>query len=217
MSIIALLYCLLLIVVSAIGLTWYGRLTVPFKILTFSVLAVLLINVLSAIYSSKYKNNAPILQAESIIEYLFYSATYYYLFKSKMIRMAIIGSMILVTIFFFINALFLQPFHKVFPTNIYLPTQVLYVIFSLLLFKQMLLYPVNINIVKQSVFWYNTAMLFYATTMFLTLGLTNYYSAHKINDYAIYYFWYFSSFIFHILIGVSLLAYNRKINTAHAR
>jgi hypothetical protein len=46
----------------------------------------------------------------------------------------------------------------------------LYALFSLLLFKEMLQYPLRINILKQSVFWYNTAILFYATTMFFMMG-----------------------------------------------
>ena len=73
----------------------------------------------------------------------------------------------------------------------------------------MLLYPVKINIVKQSVFWYNTAMLFYATTMFFNLGMTNYYSQHKFDAY-IFYFWYFILCAFHIMIGIALLTDNKE-------
>jgi hypothetical protein len=216
MSIIVFFYCVLLLIVSGIGIIRYKKLTTPFKVLTWSVFMVLLFNILSKIFSIRYRTNAPILQCECITEYIFYSLTYYCLFKNKTIKKAILISIAVISVFFIINAIFLQPFHKVFPTNVYLPTQILFAIFSLLLFKQMLLYPLKINIVKQSIFWYNTGILLYATTMFLNLGLTNYYAVHNLNDFIIYYFWYFSLYLFHILIGISLLTDNKEIITTYA-
>ena len=213
----AIYYCLLLLIVLSIGFFRYKKLNRPFKILAWSVLIVLLCNILSRIFISKYKNNAPVLHIESITGYLFYSLTYYYIFKNKKIKTAIIISMVIILVFFIINALFLQPFHKIFPTNIYFPTQILLALFSLLLFKEMLMYPVKINIIKQSVFWYNTAMLFYATVMFFFLGLTNYLGEHNLNDYFIYYFWYFIIGVFHILIGVALITDKKKFIIPYAR
>lgn len=79
----------------------------------------------------------------------------------------------------------------------------------------MLAYPLKVNIVKQGVFWYNTAILFYATTMFFNLGLTNYYSKHG-GDIYIYFFWYGVLCIFHILIGIALLTDDKKIISTYA-
>jgi hypothetical protein len=216
MAIIEFFYWLLLLIVSGIGTMRYKKLTLPFKVLTCSVLIVFLFNISAKVYSIRYKSNAPILQMECIAEYIFYSLVYYYLFKNKQIKKAILASVLIIFIFFIINAIFLQPFFRVFPTNVYLPTQILFAIFSLLLFKQMLLYPLKVNIVKQGVFWYNTAILVYATTMFLNLGLANYYVAHHINDYSLYYFWYFSLYLFHVFIGVSLFTDNKEIITTYA-
>ena len=74
----------------------------------------------------------------------------------------------------------------------------------------MLQYPVKVNITKQSVFWFNTAILFYSTTMFFNLGVTNYIAQHNIYDYIILYFWYFILYTFHILIGIAILNENRE-------
>jgi len=216
MSVIDFFYWFLLLIVLGIGAMRYKKLTLPFKVLTWSVLIVFLFNVIGKVYSNRYKSNAPILQLESIAEYVFYALIYYYLFKNKTIKKVILSSIVIIFFLFIINAFFLQPFLKVFPTNIYLPTQILFVIFSLLLFKQMLLYPSKVNIVKQGVFWFNTAMFFYATTMFLNLGLANYYVAHHINDYSLYYFWYFSLYLFHVFIGVSLFTDNKEMTTTYA-
>ncbi|MDB4901186.1 MAG: hypothetical protein JWQ63_467 [Mucilaginibacter sp.] len=212
----AIYYSILLLIILVIGLIRYKGLNKPFKILTWSVLVVLLCSILSQIFIYRYKNNALVLHIESITGYLFYSLIYYYLFKNKKIKIAIIISMIIVLVFFVINALFLQPFYKIFPTNIYLPTQILFAVFSLLLFNEMLMYPVKINIIKQSVFWYNTAMLFYATIMFFFLGLTNYLGEHHIYDLFILYFWFFIISVFHILLGIALITDKKKYEESYA-
>jgi len=151
---------------------------------------------------------------ECIIGYMFYSLTYYYLFKNKTIKKAIITSIVIIIIFFIINAIFLQPFLKVFPSNIAIPTQVLYAVFSLLLFKEMLLHPLKTNIIKQSVFWYNSGVLFYSTSLFLIFGAANYLSEHNLSPNFVSFiadFWYFILIVFQFLIGVSLLIDKKEI------
>ena len=209
MPAVVIIYLLLLLLVSIVGLLRYYRLTAANKILAWSVIMVLICNVLNKVFSVMYHNNAPILHSESILEFIFYSTIYYFLFRSRIIKAFVLISIIAVTLFFCYNAIVLQPFGSVFPTNIYLPTLSLFTIFSLVLFRQMLLYPVKINIVRQSVFWYNSAMLFYATTMFFNLGMTNYYSQHRWDAY-IYYFWYFILCAFHVMIGIALLTDNKE-------
>ncbi|MFI5138336.1 MAG: hypothetical protein ACHQIM_10965, partial [Sphingobacteriales bacterium] len=83
-------------------------------------------------------------------------------------------------------------------------------IFSLLLFKEMLQYAVKMNITKQSVFWYNTAILFNSTTMFFFLGLSNYLAENNLADLLIFYFWFIIADIFYILIGIAMLTENKK-------
>ncbi|MDB5025100.1 MAG: hypothetical protein JWP78_2855 [Mucilaginibacter sp.] len=216
MSIIVISYGLLLLIVWGIGIIRYKKLTIPFKVLTWSVLITFLLAILSKIFALRYRNNVPILQLECITGYIFYALTYYYLFKNKIIKKSIIISIVAISIFFVFNALFLQPFQKVFPSNVSVLTQSLYAIFSLLLFKEMLQYPLKLNITKQSIFWYNTAILFYATTMFFIFGFANYYKEHNLYDSIIYYFWYFILYAFHILIGVSLLTDNKEITSTYA-
>lgn len=203
------IYLLLLLCVSIMGMIRYHWLTFYGKILAWSVVMVFVCNFLNKVITSRYHNNAAILHAESILEFIFYSTIYYFLFKNRVVKALVFISIVAITLFFCYNAIVLQPFGSVFPTNIYLPTLSLFTIFSLVLFRQMLLYPVKINIVKQSVFWYNTAMLFYATTMFFNLGMTNYYSQHKWDAY-IYYFWYFILCAFHVMIGIALLTDNTE-------
>lgn len=203
-------------VIALIGMVRYKTLTLPFKLLSFSLLFALLVNVANIYIIARYKTNAPLSHIETIIGYIFYAFIYYFLFKNKYIKKFILISIFLITIFFFINALFLQPYYKVFPSNVIIITEILYVIFSLLLFKQMLLYPEQINIVKQSIFWYNTAILFFSTTMFFTLALINYYGQHHFKNYIIYYFWYSITIIFNLLQGIAILTDKKEIITTNA-
>ena len=196
---------LLLLVVLSIGMVRYQKLTVPFKLLAFSVAATFLLDSLAKIFGLLYKTNAPILHLECLVLFLCYASIYYHLFQNRAVKKIIFIAAIVVTVFAILNALFLQPFHKVFPSYLYLLTNTLMVIFSLLLFKQMLLYPLKIKITSQSVFWYNTSMLFFSTTMFLNLGFINYYAKLKLGDDIIYYFWYGNYYILSILIGIALL------------
>ncbi len=207
---------LLLIIILSIGMVRYKKLTIPFKILVFAVAANLLLDSLSKVFAIRYKNNAPILHLECLILYVFYSAIYYYLFQNRTIKKTIFISTIMIIVFSFINALFLQPFYKVFPSNLYLITNTMLVVFSLLLFKQMLLYPLKVRITKQSVFWYNISILFFSTTMFLNLGFINYYAQLKIGDDIIYYFWYGNYYILSILTGIALLINKKEKIAAYA-
>ncbi len=180
------------------------------------MMATLLIAITSDIFITRYKENAPILHIEAITEFIFYAVTFYYLFTSRKIKKTILISIIIISVFAVINALFIQSFHTVFPTNVNLPTLALLVVFSLLLFKQMLLYPLETSLMKQGVFWFNTAIIFYSTTMFLNIGLSNVYLRNPSIDYLIFYFWYGILYIFTVLIGIALLTDTKKVNRTHA-
>jgi hypothetical protein len=112
--------------------------------------------------------------------------------------------------FFIVNSLWLQPFWQQFPSNTILPAEIAYCIFSMLFFRQMLSYPDKVDIVKQSAFWFNVAMLLFSTTMFVYLGLINYYAAHHIKDTFVYELFYIVNIIFYLLIAISLWLNSRE-------
>jgi len=193
------------------GMVCFKKLTIPFKLLTLLVTFTLLLEITARICALMYKNNIAVMHIMGLTEYILFSLTFYYLFKSKIVKASILVSIVIISIFFFINALLLQPYNRVFPSNIVLPSEIAYTIFSLLLFKQMLQYPLQINIIKQSIFWYNTAILFFSTTMFLNLGLINYYIKHRLNDGIIHDFTLGINVIFYVLIGISILMNSKEI------
>lgn len=209
----AVAFIIYLFIIVSFGLYCYNRLSLPFKLLTYSVIVALILEIFSLILVVKYRHNAPVIQVECITEYIFFMLTFYFLFIKKRIKDIIAFCIIAGTLLFLLNALFLQHFNEDFPSYIYLLSHIIFVIFSLLMFRQMLSYPLGINISRQSVFWFNTAILFYSTTMFLNLGLTNYYSEHNIDTHLIFYFWYIVLFIFYGLIAVSILLDKKQLES----
>jgi hypothetical protein len=75
----------------------------------------------------------------------------------------------------------------------------------------MLDYPVKMKIIKQGVFWFNTAMLFYSTTIFFMIGLSNYFAVNKEDKLITTYLWYFIDYSFHILICIALLTRSKEV------
>jgi hypothetical protein len=198
------------LVIALIGMVRFKKLTMPIKLLVFWQLTDFLIDSCNRLCIQIYKNNALLTHVQTIVEYVSYAVIYYYLIKSKPIKISILGSIAVLFVFFIINGCFLQPFTKTFPTNVIMPAEIMYVIFAILLFKQMLQYPVQVNIMKQSVFWFNTAMLFFSTTMFLNLGLMNYYGLHTKSMAVILYFWYSIDVIFSVLLILAILNDNKE-------
>lgn len=186
----------------------------PFKLLAIlQVIDLFLTTIVSNRVIAVYHNNALISHIQALNTYIFYSLIYYFLFKNTYIKKFLLFSIIPITVFAFINAISLEPFSKTFPINVLIPTEILYIAYSLILFRQMLLYPVKVNIVKQSIFWYNIGILFFSATMFMNLGLMNYYSSHYKNHsphiQVIMFFWFADIIIFNLLLGIAILI-NRK-------
>jgi len=197
------------------GVVRYRWLTLPFKLLTIYLFVDFLIDTSNSFYIPIFKNNIGLSHAQAIIDYIFYALVYYYLFKGKHIKKLVLFSIIMIIILFIINTLFLQPYNKAFPTNVILASLVLYVLFAVLLYKQMLLYPLQINITEQSIFWFNTAMLFFSTTMFLNLALMNYYIQQN-HPYTIAsFFWYSIDIVFSVLFGITILMDKKGTATAN--
>lgn len=210
MSTHEIIYFIILIIVLTIGMVRYKKLTIPFRILTLSVLVAFFWEVLSEVFAIRYGTNALISHFQGVSGYIFYAFIFSYFFKSNALKKIVLISIIFVVLFSIINALFIQPYDSVFPSYVYLITNSLCVLFSLLIFKQMLQYPLNVNIIKQSIFWFNTAILLFSATMFLNMGFTNYYIKHKWGTDIIFYLWFCSDCLLNILICVSLLTDNKE-------
>ena len=194
------------IIVSLTGLVKFKKLTRPFKVLVIWLTIDLLSYPLNKVCISIYKNNVLLVHIQNVLQYSAYALVYYYLFINQRIRQIVLYSIPIVLILSIIDGFFVEPFTKTFPTYLTLPEHVIYVVFTILLFRQMLQYPVQMNIIKQSVFWLNTGVLFFSTTMFLTMSLSNNIAKYSKEEVIlILYFWYSIDIIFSILLLVAIL------------
>ena len=69
----------------------------------------------------------------------------------------------------------------------------------------MLQHSLEVPIVKQSTFWFNTAMLYYSATMFLHVAFLNYYAEHGWGYDIIFYIYGGNYVLFYILIAAALV------------
>jgi hypothetical protein len=209
-------YQIVLLAVAVIGIFLYKKLNEQFKILALSAIGSFLVNVASTLTIKILGTNAPALHVESPMLYIFYALVYYCLFTSKNLKAAIAISIFLVSLLAIINAVTFQPFLTTFPTYIDQLTLAILALLSLLLFRQMLLAPSTTPLLSQSIFWYNTAILFYATTLFFISALSNYSLAYG-TYMDLTYLWYVILFIFAILLTLSLLKASKENQRIHAK
>lgn len=155
----------------------------------------------------------PVAHIWAVIEYALLSLTYFYLLTSRWVKKAIVASIAAMLILEIINLLFFEKLTQ-FPSLILEASHIVYVVYSLLLFRQMLLVPAEQSLFKQSLFWFNINVLFYATTMFLDFALLSYFIQNKLDVLPLAYFALVVNFIFYIVIGISILMDNKKENVA---
>lgn len=202
-------YLLLLFLAMIPGFVRYKRLNKAFRVLAILLLCTLISEAAKKIYGRISHNSMPHAHVWAVIEFGFFSLTYYYLITSPAIKRTIIyimGGMVVLEI---ANVFFFEKLTQ-FPSLILEVSHIVYVIYSLLLFRQMLLSPTQQSLFKQSLFWFNINMLFYATTMFLNFALLSYFIENKLDLLPLVYFSYVVNFIFYILIGISLTMDNKK-------
>jgi hypothetical protein len=204
-------YLTLLLLVTIAGLIRYKKLSKAFKILTVLILCTLISESIKKVYGKIYHNNMPVAHIWAVIEYAFFSLTYFYLLTNKRVKKAIIVSTVAMLILEVVNVLFFEKLTQ-FPSLILEASHIVYVVYSLLLFRQMLLFPAEQSLFKQSLFWFNINVLFYATTMFLDFALLSYFIENKLDVIPLAYFALVVNFIFYIVIGISILMDNKKEN-----
>jgi hypothetical protein len=200
------------IIVCLAGIVKFRKLTMPFKLFAiWLMIDLFLFYPLGRLCIAVYHNNILWYHVQSMFEYSAYAIIYYYLFINRRVKQIALYSIPILIILSIINGCFFQPFTKVFPSYLIAPEEILCAIFGILLFKQMLQYPVQLNIIKQSLFWFNTAILFFSTTMFIILSLANYFTTYKRADFMlIAYFWYSVDIILNILFLLAILNDNNN-------
>jgi hypothetical protein len=204
-------YLLLLLIVSVVGFARYKQLGKPFKILTILIACTLVSESIKKVYGRTYHNNMPVSHIWAVIEFSFTAIIYYYLVNNAVLKKIIIGSIAAMMVLAVVNILYFEHLDQ-FPSLTLEASHIVYVVYSLLLFRQMLLSPSEQSLFKQSLFWFNINTLFYATTMFLNFALMSYFIQNKLDVAPLVYFSIVINVIFYVIIGFALSIDNRKPN-----
>jgi hypothetical protein len=198
------LYYLTIVSVTIFGAVNYKKLTTPFKLLTILLALTIVSEIANRVCAKVYHNSLPVYNLVAINESIFYSLIYYNIFKGSVIKNILVLIAIIVPVFAVVNAFTLQPFMSVFPSNVLFITTLLYVIFAMLLYREMLFNTLETSLFKQSIFWYNTAVLFFSVTMFLSFCTLNYIIKHHLRIGALDYLDDGANLIFYFALGYAI-------------
>jgi hypothetical protein len=197
-------YFFVLLIVTLFGVVNFKKLTTPFKLLT-SLIGVTIVSEAGILICSRlFQSALPVYHIVAFYEYIFYSLIYYHLFKSHLIKSIILSTTFIIPAFAIVNSFFLQPYMRVFPSNLLLISNILCAIFAMLLFREMLFSPVQTKLFKRSAFWYNTAVLFFSVAMFFVFGVINYILKYQFHSRNIANFSHIINLLFYIAFWYSI-------------
>lgn len=203
------LYLLLLFFVSFIGISRYSKLSPAFKTLTILIIATFIIETVKKIVGKIFHNSMPVAHLSAMVEYSLFASVYYYLLSNRYLKKLIMASIFFMLLLEIVNIIFFESLLQ-FPAILLNVSQFIYVLYSLLLFRQMLIQPAEESLFKQSIFWFNLDMLLYSTAMFLDFALTSYFIKNKLDATALIYFSIIVNMLFYAVIGISILIDNKK-------
>ncbi|TXJ25914.1 MAG: hypothetical protein E6Q24_13580 [Chitinophagaceae bacterium] len=209
MTIRFLLYLILLVYLLVLGLIRFKKLTLPFQILTVLIACTLVSEIISRVLINVFKNSSPVYHVFNIVNFTGYALIYYFLLQSRLSRKVILLLIAGAVCFSVFNTIFLQSLWS-FPSNFLLILCFLNIYCALLLFRQMLHDDEEIDILRQSVFWFNCAVLLFYTAIFLNWSFYNYLVRNKFNTKTISTIMYYLNIAYYIVVGISIHINNRK-------
>lgn len=195
-------YLSLLIFIASFGVYNLKKMGTSFRFLTITVATTFFFELLAAILALTIKNNLEVYELFSFFQVILFSIIYYNLFSLALYKKLVILFLVITLSVLCYELIFLKLSQS--DLNI-ISRSLLFIIFSLLLFRNLLLTPGNLIITKTPAFWLNVGMLFFFTINILFWSI---YSTELFNRYNLAktfsYLLYFSNLIFYILIFMAL-------------
>lgn len=206
-------YLLLLLIIFLMGISKFMHLRYSFKLLTFIIFIILLSEISSRILIYTIKNSNPTYHILCIVQYIGFALIYKNIAINQKISAAIKHTIIPFVALSMINTIFFQKF-LTFPSNIVILSYLMFIVFSLTCFVEMLDFPIKTNIFKQSIFHFNCAMLFYSATSPVCFGILSYLIHHELSTVNIRIFIYVISLIYYSTLGYAIFLdqKNNKLN-----
>ena len=166
-----LIYLIVLLITWIMGLYNFKKLSSPYRVLTIFILVTFISELTTRIFIKEYRNSCPPYHIYQPLQYFFITTFYFHYLKKS--RAIICWSWVAFIIFSMINTSLMQDVWMV-PTNAMLPSNIIYVLCSLLLFKNMLQHTEEKQLLRQGLFWYNTSTLILYTFNFFCWSFFNF-------------------------------------------
>ncbi len=165
-----LIYSLLLLAIFITGSIYYSVITKAFRILIQMVFCVFASALLSKIVLFFWQTNHPVFHILLLLQLLYFGAIFKQLFKKNIYTQTILSIGALVFFLIAIINLIMVDNIFTFPSSTALLLSLYVTLACIILFYRMISSPVDIPILKQSLFWFATGSLFFYTITFFILG-----------------------------------------------
>jgi hypothetical protein len=162
-------YLALLLIYGAVGLILSKKdgLQKPYNLLAPYLLLVFLFEALAHYFSLAYRNNAPPYHVFSWMQLCFFGYVYYHSFSETKRKIAVFWVVVMLLVLSICASFFVHRFWQ-FPKFNLLSLTLVAVSFSLFHFKEMLQYPGQKSLVREPMFWINTAhLVFFGLSFFI--------------------------------------------------
>ena len=167
-------YLILLVFISIYGVYSFNKLTRPYKVLVILILLTLISEFCGRWTYAKYKLTFPPYHFLIPITIFFHAVIYNGLTELKTRYKNLIfvasGFFILLSI---INTVYFQSIFS-FPSNSITLLSINAIFLSLITFLQMLKFPTEVQLTKQSMFWFNLGNFIFYTLTFFAFAFINY-------------------------------------------
>lgn len=203
------IYLGLLILVCIVGVLRLHRLGSAFKMLLLMIAVTLISEIIGRWLSYRLRSSIPVYHFYVLISFWMYSFVYQKLLHRLRQRYTVLFISILFSLFSVLNTLVFQKIME-FPSNSILASSMLLVVYSVMLFRQMLDELPGRQVVREGYFWMNTAVLFFFSIQTFDWGLYNYLLKRGIDLTPIVNFGFVASLIFYSLLGFSLVLDGRR-------
>lgn len=203
------IYLIVLTIVAITGMVKYKKLTTPFRLLVALILITIISEVSSRFFAYRIRNSSPPYHFYAPIQLLLYAAIYFRLLKNARTKTFILYGTPVLVIFSMLNSIFLQDLYT-FPSNSIITISFMLIVLSLLYFREMLQYPLQISLVRQSTFWFNCAVLVFFCTTFFIYCFYNYFLIYHIKTKLISTINYIMTIAYYSVLTFAMLTDNKS-------
>jgi hypothetical protein len=152
-----LIYRIFILAALVIGLIYYQKSNLPFRILTLYLGYTFLSECLSLYFRNSLHNNSLVQKIFLLVEIASVGLIYYLLFEIKLYK--IVTQFITVCFFLFsLIFIFLYP-EPILPSYLVAAEALFFIFFSLLFYRQLLVFPKEKDLLVSGAFWLNSSLL----------------------------------------------------------